>query len=168
GCVMSQRAVETARQNAECTGHVVDPVARQKFEANPSAVPLSDSLSDSEAPPNCLVTYRNGAKEYVSEDILSGKVLGLLFGSNSPICYGFVRGLAKIYKAVKKEASDPFEVVYVSADTSRREHHIVEVQISVKPQFWSSNGCSNMAQACDCQPGQSDKVQRCNPAGAKL
>eukprot|EP00913_Durusdinium_trenchii_P016297 g15316.t1 len=54
-------------------------------------------------------------------DILSGKVLGLLFGSNSPICYGFVRGLAKIYKAVKKEASDPFEVVYVSADTSRRE-----------------------------------------------
>ncbi|CAK9058742.1 Putative nucleoredoxin 2, partial [Durusdinium trenchii] len=155
GCVMSQRAVETARQNAECTGHVVDPVARQKFEANPSAVPLSDSLSDSEAPPNCLVTYRNGAKEYVSEDILSGKVLGLLFGSNSPICYGFVRGLAKIYKAVKKEASDPFEVVYVSADTSRRE-------------FWSSNGCSNMAQACDCQPGQSDKVQRCNPAGAKL
>ncbi|CAK9058744.1 unnamed protein product, partial [Durusdinium trenchii] len=121
GCVMSQRAVETARQNAECTGHVVDPVARQKFEANPSAVPLSDSLSDSEAPPNCLVTYRNGAKEYVSEDILSGKVLGLLFGSNSPICYGFVRGLAKIYKAVKKEASDPFEVVYVSADTSRRE-----------------------------------------------
>ncbi|CAJ1405884.1 unnamed protein product [Effrenium voratum] len=34
---------------------------------------------------------------------------------------GFVRVLAKVYKAVKKEETDPFEVVYVSADTSRRE-----------------------------------------------
>eukprot|EP00435_Cladocopium_sp_Y103_P052827 s443_g16.t1 len=89
--------------------------------ANPASTPLSDSLSDTEAPPNTLVTYRNGSKEYVSEDVLSGKVLGLLFGANGPICYGFVRAFTKVYKAVKKEDSDPFEVVYVSADTSRRE-----------------------------------------------
>ncbi|CAE7760946.1 unnamed protein product, partial [Symbiodinium microadriaticum] len=118
---MAERAAEQARAGAQIRGHIVDPVARQRFEANPSATPLSDALSDSEAPQNTLVTYRNGGKEYVSEDVLSGKVVGLLFGANGPVCCGFVRAFTKVYKAVKKEDSDPFEVVYVSADHSRRE-----------------------------------------------
>eukprot|EP00439_Symbiodinium_sp_Y106_P081509 s549_g20.t1 len=118
---MAEKAAEQARAGAQIRGHIVDPVARQRLEANPSATPLSDALSDSEAPQNTLVTYRNGGKEYVSEHVLSGKVVGLLFGANGPVCCGFVRAFTKVYKAVKKEESDPFEVVYVSADHSRRE-----------------------------------------------
>ena len=111
---MAEKAAEQARAGAQIRGHIVDPVARQRLEANPSATPLSDALSDSEAPQNTLVTYRNGGKEYVSEHVLSGKVVGLLFGANGPVCCGFVRAFTKVYKAVKKEESDPFEVVYVS------------------------------------------------------
>merc|ERR1712032_552530 len=74
-----------------------------------------------EAPPNTLLTYRNGSKEYVSDDVLVGKVVALFFGGNGSFCCGFVRGFSKVYKVVRKSDSDPFEVVYVSADSSRRE-----------------------------------------------
>ncbi|CAE8638717.1 unnamed protein product [Polarella glacialis] len=121
---MAQRAAAVAQHNATFPGgHVVDPVARQKYEANPGTQPLSDVLSDCQAPPDSLVRYSAGAKdfEYVSEDILQGKVVGILFGANGPLCSGFVRALCTVYKAVKKDDGDPFEVVYVSADGSRRE-----------------------------------------------
>eukprot|EP00933_Yihiella_yeosuensis_P044291 TRINITY_DN3938_c0_g1_i10.p1 TRINITY_DN3938_c0_g1~~TRINITY_DN3938_c0_g1_i10.p1 ORF type:complete len:229 (-),score=46.04 TRINITY_DN3938_c0_g1_i10:210-866(-) len=128
---MAERAAAYAQLGASSTGHIVDPVAREKYEANPTITPLSDVLSDSEAPPNSLVTYRNGPMEYVSEDVLDGKVLGLFFGGNGPICNGFVRALKVVYKAVKKDDSDPFEVVYISADHSRREFNRF-----VKPMPW--------------------------------
>ena len=46
---MAEKAAEQARAGAQIRGHIVDPVARQRLEANPSATPLSDALSDSEA-----------------------------------------------------------------------------------------------------------------------
>ncbi|CAJ1351370.1 unnamed protein product [Effrenium voratum] len=73
------RAAQVARENAEIRGHVVDPNLREKYETSPQTA-LSDALSDTEAPPNSLVTYRNGKKEYIPEDVLSGKVRsGLTF-----------------------------------------------------------------------------------------
>eukprot|EP00929_Paragymnodinium_shiwhaense_P109473 TRINITY_DN75915_c0_g1_i2.p1 TRINITY_DN75915_c0_g1~~TRINITY_DN75915_c0_g1_i2.p1 ORF type:complete len:224 (-),score=33.41 TRINITY_DN75915_c0_g1_i2:293-880(-) len=101
--------------------HIVDPAVQKRFEANPGVPVLGDSMSDGEAPARSFVTYRSGQMDYVSEDVLKGKVVALLFGANGPFCCGFVRAFAKVYKAVKTQDSDPFEVVYVGADTSRRE-----------------------------------------------
>mmetsp|Transcript_64871 Transcript_64871/g.180585 ORF Transcript_64871/g.180585 Transcript_64871/m.180585 type:complete len:212 (-) Transcript_64871:47-682(-) len=116
------RASLFAQQGAMATGHIVDPEARRAYEANPGAPPpLSDVLSDTEAPRRNFVTYRDGTRKYVSEEVLEGKVVALLFGANGPFCCGFARNFAKVYRAVKKEDSDPLEVVYVSADRSRRE-----------------------------------------------
>ena len=57
----------------------------------------------------------------MSEDVFAGKAVGLFFGGNGPFCCRLARGFAKAYKVVKKSDSDPFGVVYVSADSSRRE-----------------------------------------------
>lgn len=98
--------------------HFVDPAAARKYSGNTSGA-LSDVLSDAEAPANSFVTYRNGQREYVSEDVLVGKHVGIIFGGNTSMCWGFCRALAKVYAVVAPE--HPLEIVYVSADTRRRD-----------------------------------------------
>lgn len=82
-------------------------------------IPPSDLVSDIDAPPNTFLTFRNGVREYVRDDVLEGKHIGLFFGANTPACWGFCRALTKIYTLVVKEHQ--FEVVYVSADMRRRD-----------------------------------------------
>eukprot|EP00747_Dinoflagellata_sp_TGD_P086402 gnl/TRDRNA2_/TRDRNA2_163275_c0_seq1.p1 gnl/TRDRNA2_/TRDRNA2_163275_c0~~gnl/TRDRNA2_/TRDRNA2_163275_c0_seq1.p1 ORF type:complete len:200 (+),score=31.63 gnl/TRDRNA2_/TRDRNA2_163275_c0_seq1:52-651(+) len=101
--------------------HFVDSSTERKYGSKPDHIPPSDVLSDTTAPKNSFMTYRNGEREYVSEDALVGKHVGLLFGANVSPCWGFVRALSKVYKAVVPEY--PFEVVYVSADKSFREYN---------------------------------------------
>lgn len=48
------------------TGYIVDPEARLAWEAGSAPAPLSDALSDAEAPPRTLVRFRGGAKECVA------------------------------------------------------------------------------------------------------
>eukprot|EP00445_Apocalathium_hangoei_P031071 CAMPEP_0203919332 /NCGR_PEP_ID=MMETSP0359-20131031/59777_1 /ASSEMBLY_ACC=CAM_ASM_000338 /TAXON_ID=268821 /ORGANISM="Scrippsiella Hangoei, Strain SHTV-5" /LENGTH=221 /DNA_ID=CAMNT_0050846613 /DNA_START=8 /DNA_END=671 /DNA_ORIENTATION=+ len=115
------RASAEAQRAAANTGYIVDPETRRAYQKNHELVPLSDVLSDNEAPPRSFVTFRGGKQEYVSEDVLTGKVVALFFGANGPFCCGFARNFAKVYRVVKREESDPFEVVYVGADKSRRE-----------------------------------------------
>mmetsp|Transcript_23285 Transcript_23285/g.51126 ORF Transcript_23285/g.51126 Transcript_23285/m.51126 type:complete len:210 (-) Transcript_23285:111-740(-) len=118
---MGFRPTEEAESRAQSRGYIVDPQKRAAWLNNQSEPILSDALSDSEAPPRSLVTYRNGKKEYVPESALDGKVLALLFGANGPLCCGFARNFAKVYKKLRREESDPFEVIYVSKDNSRRD-----------------------------------------------
>eukprot|EP00927_Polykrikos_kofoidii_P073058 TRINITY_DN69132_c0_g1_i1.p1 TRINITY_DN69132_c0_g1~~TRINITY_DN69132_c0_g1_i1.p1 ORF type:complete len:196 (+),score=40.79 TRINITY_DN69132_c0_g1_i1:117-704(+) len=99
--------------------HVVGASAARKYGDNGRAMIPSDVLSDADAPPRSFVTYRRGEKEYVSEEELVGKHIGLFFGGNVSMCWGFARALTKVYNAVTPE--HPFEVVYISADNSRRE-----------------------------------------------
>merc|ERR1719414_1741936 len=97
--------------------HFVDPAAERKYAGHPAIQVPSDVLSDADAPEGTLLTFRNGRKEYVNDEVLVGKHVGLFFGANTPMCWGFCRALAKVYAAVAPE--HPLEIVYVSADVRR-------------------------------------------------